>query len=603
MHRLICLGFAWGMLALGIGTASAAPEPASSVGRQLPELLLSDLDGQPASLSDFNEYRCLVVVILGTECPIGNQYLPVLNEMQEKYAEQSVQFVGVNVNRGDTLEEMAQHRDEFKIAFPVFKDPQGLLADFLGVRRMSEAFVLDGQRVVRYQGRIDDRFGYTYKRDDARAVGVWQALEQVLAGEEVATPRTKVAGCLITPPKRERPEGEITYAEHIAPIMRQKCESCHRPGMVAPFSLLTYDDAVNWAAMIEEVVQERRMPPWHADPRHGDFRNDRRLSQKEIDTLTAWIQADTPLGDESKLPPPKDWAQGWAIGKPDIVFEMPEEVTIPAQGVVPYQYFETEMDFEEDVWIQAAEARPGNRAVVHHIIGFYREPEAEGKDRGERLTDNWIVGTAPGDMPLILPEGVALRIPAGSKLIWQMHYTPTGKEEKDRSQIGLVLYKGEEPPQHLVHKVAIANGKFRIPPGARYHQVTSKRKIPKDVQILSLMPHMHLRGRAFDYYVRFPDGSRETLLSIPRYDFNWQSSYYFKDPLTIPAGSTLECVAHFDNSEDNPANPDPTQEVRWGDQTFEEMMIGYCNYIVLDEEGPKADQRTAAAAGSGRASP
>jgi hypothetical protein len=349
--------------------------------------------------------------------------------------------------------------------------------------------------------------------------------------------------------------------------------------MVGPFSLLTYDDAVNNAAMMKEVVVERRMPPWHADPRFGHFSNNRRMTSEEVDQLVTWINAGTPLGDESDLPEDPNYSNDWVIGKPDVVLELPEEVTIPATGTVAYQYFTIPTNFEKDVWVTAAECRPGNYAVVHHIIAFYRIPG----EREERFVQNWICSTAPGDPPLVLPEGIGRKIPAGAELVIQMHYTPTGKVEKDRSRIGLILHKGEEPPKHNARTALIINHDFEIPAGAANHRVDASLVMPANALLITMMPHMHLRGKDFLVRATYPDGRSETLLSVPAYDFNWQNSYRFAEPLKIAKGTRIDCVAHFDNSADNPANPDPTETVHWGDQTWDEMMIGYMNVVWLED--------------------
>jgi hypothetical protein len=285
------------------------------------------------------------------------------------------------------------------------------------------------------------------------------------------------------------------------------------------------------------------------------------------------------LGDPKELPPTPSYTDGWVIGKPDIIIELPEEQTIPATGAIPYQYFVTPTNFKEDVWVQAAEARPGNRKVVHHIIVSYRDPKVKERPGGRGIGDGFVVGTAPGDMPLILPPGMARRIPAGADLIWQMHYTASGKVSKDRSHVGLVFYKGKEPPRWNAQTIGITNNTFAIPPYAANHQVESEWTAPRDTLLLSFMPHMHLRGKDFEYQVHYPDGRSEILLSIPRYDFNWQTSYRESKPLHLPKGTRIHCKAHFDNSSANPANPDPTKEVTWGDQTWEEMMIGWIDFV------------------------
>ncbi|MFN0051019.1 MAG: redoxin domain-containing protein [Planctomycetales bacterium] len=559
------------------GTARGEPQSATpsgtAIGRRVPHFVLADPSGAQVGLADFHAKKLVVVTFLTCECPISNQYIPALNELSAKLADQGVQFLGVNSQGGDAPEKIAAHAKEFGITFPVLCDPQQAVADMLGARRTCETFVLDAQRMVRYQGRIDDRIQQGARRDKASRDDLTLAIAELLEGKEVATKTTEVAGCLITRPRRAAPKGEVTYSKQVSRILQEKCQDCHHPNTAAPFALMTYDDAVNWSQMIVEVILQRRMPPWHADPRYGNFRAERRLSQEEIDTLVAWVQDGTPQGDPGDAPPNIEYPDGWRIGEPDVVFEIPREITVPAQGTIPYIYLETPTNFTEDMWIQAAEARPGNRAAVHHIVLFYKAP---GQKRGN-LEQNWIDGAAPGNTPLQLPEGVGRRIPAGSTLIWQMHYTATGKEEKDRSQYAFKFYK--RPPQREARVEPIANQRFRIPPGDPHFQVTSNVTLPRTALIYSFSPHMHVRGRDFEYKAIFPDGRSETLLSVPQYDFNWQSAYRLKEPLRLPAGTRIECTAHFDNSPGNPANPDPTKTVGWGDQTWEEMMIGYVDCV------------------------
>ena len=393
-----------------------------------------------------------------------------------------------------------------------------------------------------------------------------------------------MAGAGPTEPTKKTSKGKqpVTYAKQVSRIFQEKCQTCHHPGTAAPFSLTTYDEAVHWADTIREVLVEKRMPPWFADPRYGKFSNDRRLHSDELDTLMAWLDGGKELGDKKDLPAPRHFTDGWVIGKPDVIFEMPEEFKVPAKGVVPYTYFTTPTNFKEDVWVQAAEARPGNRAVVHHLILFYRDPKNKGRQasaNGGGIGDGLLVGTAPGDMPLILRPGVAKKLPAGAELIWQMHYTPNGKEAKDRSQVGLIFYKGKEPPKWNAQTRGILNTNFAIPPGASAHLVESEWVVPRDTLLLGLMPHMHLRGKDFEYRAEYPDGRSEIILSVPHYDFSWQTSYGLDEPMLLPKGTKIHCTAHFDNSANNPANPDPKAQVTWGDQTWEEMMIGWVTYV------------------------
>lgn len=546
----------------------------TALGRRIPSLLFTTPEGEQIGLYDYHEENYLVVTFLNTSCPISNQYLPILNELQDKYKDQKVQFLAINPHAGDSAAEIAKHAKEFGISFPVLCDPQQVAADVFGATRTCETFVLDPQKIVRYRGRIDDRIQYSGKRNAPTRDDLASALDELLAGKPVSVASTEIAGCKLTRTRRVPPKGEITWSGQVAAIVETKCAGCHHPQTAAPFSLQTYEHATQWAEMIREVVQQRRMPPWHADPRFGDFVDERRLTQTELDTLLAWIDDGMPAGDLANAPVPREYPDGWRIGTPDVVFEIPEEVTIPAKGVVPYLYFETPTNFKEDMWLQAAEARPGNRAAVHHIILYYKVPGAKTK---RDFRDNWLDGSAPGNTPLMFPVGVGRRIPAGASLVWEMHYTATGKEEKDRSQYALKFHK--EKPAREAHMMGVMNNRFRIPAGDPNHKVVSRMTLPFNGEILAYAPHMHLRGKDFEYKAIFPDGKSEVLMSMPQYDFNWQTGYGLKQPLRLPKGTVLECTAHFDNSAGNPNNPDPTQEVRWGDQTWQEMMIGFVDIV------------------------
>ncbi|WP_406696947.1 cytochrome c [Singulisphaera sp. Ch08] len=368
--------------------------------------------------------------------------------------------------------------------------------------------------------------------------------------------------------------GPVTYSSDVATILQEKCQSCHRPGQVAPFSLLTYDQARRWANPIREAVESRRMPPWHADPRVGHFLNDRSLSPRERATLLAWIDQETPLGDPEDLPPKKTFPKGWAIGSPDLILTMAKPYEVVAEGVLSYQRFRVATGFTEDHWIQAAEAQPGNRAVVHHICVFL----ADDRPKGNRMSDEVreLVCYAPGDLPSIFPPGTAKHLPAGAMLDIEIHYTPIGTVQRDQSSVGLVFARG--PTRRRAFTKGISQKDFTIPPGAANHPVRSTYRFINDARLLSLMPHMHLRGKDFLYTATYPDGRTEVLLSVPAYDFGWQSVYRLAAPKPMPAGTRIDCLAHFDNSESNPANPDPRLAIRWGEQTFDEMMIGFIDF-------------------------
>jgi hypothetical protein len=367
----------------------------------------------------------------------------------------------------------------------------------------------------------------------------------------------------------------VSFSKDVAPIFYKKCAYCHRPGEIAPMSLLTYKDARPWARSIAEKVLDGSMPPWHADPRYGSFKNDRRLSKTEADTIVDWVQGGAKEGSPKDLPPTPKFTEGWQIGKPDIVLSMTQDFKVPAEGVVDYKYFLVPTGFKEDKWIQAAEVRPGNRAVVHHVIVFVVDPEAL-KQRLSLFRDGGVEGlggTAPGEEAMVLPDGVGRLIKAGSILVFQMHYTPNGTAQTDQTSIGLIFSK--KPVEKAATGGAAMNRRFAIAPGDDNYEVRSSYAIKEDSHIMNLMPHMHLRGKDFEYRLVYPDGTSKIILSVPHYSFNWQTRYEFRDPVAAPKGSRIECVAHFDNSTKNKWNPDPTKTVRWGPQTWDEMMIGF----------------------------
>ncbi len=585
--RFLALFLVGGLLAVLSGRVVwSADKPAATVGKPVADFTLTDpRDQTPVALAHFKDKKAVVVVFVGTECPVNNAYMPRLVELHKQYAPQGAQFLAINANVQDTPARVARHAQQHGLPFPVLKDDGSTIADRFGAQRTPEAVLLDAQGIVRYQGRIDDQYGVGFKRPSPTQRELVEALDQVLAGKTVTIATTPVAGCLIGRAPRAKAEAGITFSKQVMPILQRHCQECHRPGQIGPMALLTYDDATAWSEMIREVVQEKRMPPWHADPRHGKFRNDRSLSQADRDTLLTWIEQGCAKGDAKDLPPPRAFASGWIIGKPDVVYAMAKSFKVPAQAPkrgVPYQWFQVAADFPEDVWIQAAEAKPGNRAVVHHIIVYIMPPGAQRRERNEDgIGHGFLVGYAPGDMPLLLPPGLAKKIPKGYSLVFQMHYTPNGTEQLDQSSVGLVLAK--EPPKYEVRTRAIAQSRFAIPPGESNYEVGSASTFQKDALLLSFLPHMHLRGKDFVYRVVYPDGKTEIPLSVPRYDFNWQSNYRLETPIRLPANSRIECTAHFDNSANNPNNPDPTQKVYWGEQTWEEMMIGFVDYIVVGQ--------------------
>jgi hypothetical protein len=386
-----------------------------------------------------------------------------------------------------------------------------------------------------------------------------------------------------------------TFTRDIAPILFNRCIECHRAGEIAPMSLLTYQEVRPWAKSIKQRVLERSMPPWSADPHVGKFKNDPSLSQKEIDTIVSWVDAGSPKGDDKDMPPTPKFTEGWTIGKPDVVLTMQEEHLVPADGTIPYLYFTIPTNFKEDKWIQAMEIRPGSRAVVHHVIAFVQDGGANGR-RGAAAGGEvqqgrgQLGGITPNKTGVVFGPGTARLIKAGSNIVFQMHYTTNGQATKDRTSIGLVFSK--EPPVKTLVTGNAMNARFVIPPGEASHEVKSSTTFKEDVHLTSFMPHMHFRGKDFKYTAVYPDGRSEVLLNVPKYDFNWQLTYIPEKPIALPKGTRLDCVAHFDNSTQNKYNPDPTKEVRWGDQTWEEMMIGWFSFTRDGEQRETAVAKT-----------
>lgn len=578
-----------GLVSIFCGGAFAA-EAESRIGRTIENFTLGDFRGTNHSLDDFADKKLVVVAFLGTECPLAKLYAPRLAALAEEFGPQGVAFIGIDSNRQDAVTEMSYYARDGKIAFPLLKDTGNSIADQFLAQRTPEVFVLDADRKVRYSGRIDDQFGVGYQKNEPTRRDLALAIEELLAGKEVSQPNVEAAGCLIGRVRDVKADATVTYSNQISRIFQQHCVECHRPGQVAPFSLTEYSDAVGWADMIAEVVREQRMPPWHADPQYGHFSNDIRLTDDEKQMIYEWAAAGAPEGDRAELPAPQEFVDGWLLPKqPDqIIYMSDESYKVPAEGVVDYQYFTVDPGFTEDKWIRVAECMPGNRRVVHHIIVFVRPP-AGTSGSGDPRGFHFLAGFAPGTRPFVYPDNMAKRIPAGSKLVFQMHYTPCGEQFDDRSSIGLVFADDPTKIEYQVATVACANNLFQIPAGADNHKINSSKKFRDGATILSFFPHMHVRGKSFRYELVNADGSREILLDVPRYDFNWQNHFILSEPLQMPPKSKLYCTAHYDNSENNPANPDPTQAVRWGDQTWEEMMIGWFDMAVPVGEKPNLE--------------
>ena len=378
-----------------------------------------------------------------------------------------------------------------------------------------------------------------------------------------------------------------TFYKDVQPVIERNCVSCHRPGEAAPMSFLSYKEVRPYAAAIKMSVAQKRMPPWNADPHVGKFANDRSLSAPDLQTLLDWTSTGATEGDPKDARPlNRDFATGWSIGKPDVVIEMKDFFNVPATGTIDYHYVVLPTNFKQDTWVEAAEARPANRAVNHHIIAFIREPGNKWmkdappgvpfiptKDSGGLGSAEFLAGYAPGTVPTLLKPGQAILVKAGSDIVFQLHWTANGKDATDKAKLGLILAKSA--PKERVITLAATNGKFEIPAGASNHQVDAKITLHADTVLEGLVPHMHVRGKAFSMRAVLPDGQAIDLLNVPHYDFNWQLTYNLAEPMKLPKGTRIEASAWYDNSTNNKFNPDPPKVVKWGDQSWEEMMIGF----------------------------
>jgi peroxiredoxin len=556
--------------------ASRAPR----VGDVVANWTANDIYGRSYQLPELSRNRVVVLAFLGVDCPLANLYAPRLAELSKLYSTRGAEFFGIDSNCQDSIAEMTAFVRRHAIPFPMLKDLKQQIADQVGATRTPQVIVFDRERRIRFRGRIDDQYGFvsgnrraSYRKPKADYRDLALALDAILANKPVDNAESEAVGCLIS---RDRPpvaHPTVTYTKDVAPILNTHCVVCHRPKQIAPFALTSFQEAAGWAEMIAEVTQSGRMPPWHADPRYGHFANDARLSDSQKQILADWAASGAPEGNPNDLPPSPEFIEGWMIPEPDQIFSMSEQpFPVPATGVVELQQFLVDPDWKADQWIAAIEPRPGNPAVVHHILIFILPPEG---GTIELRSDDFYAGAyAAGMRPVPFPRGYALLAKAGSKIFFNVHYTPNGSPQEDRSYVGIKF----ADPKSVTHEVSVSsamNLDFSIPSGAANYEVRSSYTFKRDSLLLTLIPHMHLRGKDFLYEAAYPDGNREVLLSVPHYDFGWQTNYRLTEPKRMPKGTVLNCIAHFDNSPENPNNPDPNATVRFGWQSFEEMMIGF----------------------------
>jgi len=586
MLRLLSL-LALSLIALVFCGRIGAVEPdRPAIGAEIADLRFKDIRYLPRSLKDFGNNRATVLVFTNASCPIAQKYWPKLRRLDEEYRDRGVQFAAVNVGVDDEIQDVAQQAIDFGVSFPFVKDVDGGCVKALGVTRTPEVVILDADRKLRYRGRIDDQHRLGGSRPDVTEESLKLALEALLSGREIATPETPVDGCLITLAGFKPPKEPVLFFEHVAPILQKHCQECHHAGGESPFSLVSLDEVRAQAEMIAEVVADRRMPPWYASRKYH-FSNERGLTAAERDSIVAWVKAGRAAGDASKAPPPLTFSDSkWEIGQPDLVLTAVETHSLPADGFVDYKYVVLPHVFWQDTWISAAEILPSNPSVVHHSNLAYW---TVGQDFS---ASNFVTGRVPGGTAMTLRDGVAFRIPKGSVIGLQIHYTTTGKPEKNKMSVGF-SFPRSNVRQELRH-LQVTTSKYEIPPGAAAHEVKASRTLAMDATGIGMFSHMHLRGKDMTFVARPPEGEAETLLAIPNYHYDWQQNYRWQPGTKkFAKGTRIEVTAHFDNSRFNPFNPDPTATVKHGQQTFEEMMFGFFFYTADGEDlGLAIDPKT-----------
>ncbi len=554
------------------------------VGRLVPDVALKNLKGEDVSLEKLKGSKGLVLALFSASCPISNKLGPEYARLEKFCSEKGLAMAMVNAVPEDTPADVRKFVETHQLKATVLNDPGLALLSALEGTATTEVFVLDAARTLVYRGAVNDQYGLGYSKESPSRHYLRDALEDVAEGRVVRVAATTAPGCALELPASGRitTSPGVTYHNQVARIMQNNCVTCHRAEGAGPFSLESLADVKEHAPMIKKQVERGAMPPWFAagDATQSEtpWANDCSLSTKDKGDLLAWLaSADRPEGDAKDAPLPRKFAGAWSIGEPEAVFQLPKAFAIKAEGTMPYQRATVTTSFPEDRWVQAYEILPTAPQVVHHVIVRVHEKGAKVVDGDEGREGYW-AAYVPGNTHRVLPQGYAKRLPAGATISFQIHYTPNGKPVEDQLKIGLIFAK--QPPQFEVKVAAVAHPRLNIPPGAADHVESRTQAIPMDMLFSAYMAHMHLRGKAFKYEVTYPDGKSEVLLDIPRYDFNWQLAYDYKQPKFIPRGSVLKITAVYDNSSGNPANPDPSKTVRWGSQTFDEMMIGYVEHYV-----------------------
>ena len=558
------------------------------IGTRIGDAALVDLDGKARTLSEFTAKRPAVIALVSTSCPVSKRTLPSLARLEKEFAARGVVFVLIAPTSTDSAADLRAALKGAGFSAPCLRDPKNTLLATLGARATTDTFLVDAAQTLVYRGALNDQYGLGYSLDAPSQRYLADAVTATLENRAPAVPATEAPGCLLDLGDAKPATMDVTYHNRISRVVQANCLECHRAGGLAPFPLETHEQVVAKAGMIKKMVDRGLMPPWFAAApaagAHSPWKNDRALAARDKADFLAWLNAGKPEGNALDAPLARTFPSDWVIGQPDAVVQIPNPIAVKAEGTMNYINVTVQTSFGEDRWVRGYEVQPTAREVVHHVLIFVQKP-GQGRFEGEEdERTGFFAAYVPGNNHIVYPDGFAKLLPANTKVRFQIHYTPNGTATLDQVKLGLIFAK--EPPQHIVRVAGIVDHRISIPPGAAHHPETGTIPVPMDVKLLALNPHMHVRGSAFRYEVALPDGTLRTLLEVPHYDFNWQVSCRYAEPPTIPRGSTIRATGWFDNSANNPANPDPTKTVRWGLQTSEEMMIGYVEYYQLDEKPP-----------------
>ncbi len=607
------------LLLCSAGTRAGDRPPTDKIGKPIDAVACKPIVASSGSLHDLKGREATVVVFLSLECPVSSSYVPLLCELARQYQDKGVAFVGIAVNEDLDPAELARQVRDFKFTFPVIRDVNHAAVAAFQARRTPEAFVLDSRFVLRYRGRIDN--GYAARLKKNRQVtrhDLQQALDEVLAGKPVTEPATVAVGCPIVRERPERAAGTgVTFYKDVLPVLQNHCQTCHRPGAVGPFSLLTYRQAVNWASDIKEYTETRKMPPWK--PVEGPaFHHERKLSERDLATLAAWVDGGTPEGDPKDAPPPRRFTGGWQFGKPDLMLIPEADFQLAASGNDVFRCFVLPTHLAEDRYVVAVDLRPGNPRVVHHSLLFLdttgrarklaqaeqeRKKGAAERESGPGYSTSMGVGFAPtgalggwapGQQARELPDGTGYYLPRGSDVIMQVHYHRDGRPEADRTTLG--LYFAKKPVRRRFQSLVIPGRFFVIPRGEEHYHVQGSVWCRNECTLYSVMPHMHMLGREVKIRMTPPNAPTRTLIAIKDWDYNWQETYFLKEPISVPAGTRFDIEAVYDNTDNNPSNPfHPPRPVFFGQETTNEMCYGFLGVasdrpgrIRADRRGPEA---------------